>query len=43
MQPLVDIVIRHPRERKSKCSLEPLRHRDDIRFLVFRPDLSFDA
>jgi pre-rRNA-processing protein TSR3 len=43
MQPLVDIVIRHPKERKSKCSLEPLRHRDDIRFLLFRPDFSFDA
>jgi len=41
--PLQDVVIRHPRERKSKCSLEPLRHRPDIRFLTAQPGFSFDA
>ena len=40
---LVDVVIRHPRERLSKCSLEPLRSRADIRFLTFGPGFSFDA
>ncbi|HSH09888.1 MAG TPA: hypothetical protein VK995_05835 [Oceanipulchritudo sp.] len=40
---LQDVVIRHPRERKSKCSLEPLRGRPDIRFLTAHPAFSFDA
>lgn len=38
-----DVVIRHPRERRSKCSLEPLRHRPDLRFLKATPDFRFDA
>lgn len=38
-----DVIIRHPKERKSKCSLEPLRNRSDLLFLVASPDLRFDA
>ena len=41
--PLQDVVIRHPRERLSKCSLEPLRDRPDIQFLTARPGFLFDA
>jgi len=40
---LVDLVLRHPRERKSKCSLEPLRARTDLRFLTCRPGLELAA
>lgn len=40
---LVDLVLRHPRERKSKCSLEPLRARADLRFLTYRPGLELAA
>jgi pre-rRNA-processing protein TSR3 len=40
---LQDVVIRHPRERKSKCSLEPLRGRPDIRFETAHPGFRFDA
>lgn len=40
---LQDVVVRHPRERKSKCSLEPLRGRPDIRFETARPGFLFDA
>lgn len=40
---LQDVIIRHPKERKAKCSLEPLRGREDLRFLVAAPTLSFDA
>ncbi|HKJ90858.1 MAG TPA: hypothetical protein VJ960_06980 [Oceanipulchritudo sp.] len=40
---LVDVVLRHPRERLSKCSLEPLRDRPDIRFLTFGVGFSFEA
>jgi pre-rRNA-processing protein TSR3 len=45
-------VIRHPKERLSKCSLEPLRQRQDlclpdgqpaVHFLKARPALSFQA
>lgn len=39
----VDVVVRHPRERLSKCTLEPLRDRSDIRFLTSGPRFSFDA
>lgn len=38
-----DVVIRHPKERKSKCSLQPLVGRKDIRFLEARPGFTFDA
>lgn len=41
--PLQDVVIRHPRERRSKCSLEPLRKHPDIRFFTARPGFRFDA
>ena len=40
---LQDVVIRHPRERKSKCSLQPLRGRPDIRFFTAVSGFSFDA
>jgi pre-rRNA-processing protein TSR3 len=43
METLRDVIIRHPRERKSKCSLEPLRHRPDLRFFTARPGFTFDA
>ncbi|PXA03777.1 hypothetical protein DDZ13_10850 [Coraliomargarita sinensis] len=35
-------VIRHPKERRSKCSLTPLEGRGDIRFLKARPGWEFD-
>jgi pre-rRNA-processing protein TSR3 len=35
-------VIRHPKERRSKCSLTPLEGRDDIEFFRARPNWSFD-
>ncbi len=37
------VVIRHPKERLSKCSLEPLRGRPDIVFFKATPRLRFDA
>lgn len=37
------VVIRHPKERLSKCSLEPLRGREDITFYKARPGFVFDA
>lgn len=40
---LQDVIIRHPKERKSKCSLQPLRDRADLHFLVASPALTFDA
>jgi pre-rRNA-processing protein TSR3 len=43
IDPMVDVIIRHPRERKSKCSLEPLRGRGDLLFLTASPQLCFDA
>ena len=39
----IDVIIRHPKERLSKCSLEPLRGRPDLRFIKACPDLLFDA
>jgi len=35
-------IIRHPKERKSKCSLTPLEGRKDLSFYKGRPDWSFD-
>jgi pre-rRNA-processing protein TSR3 len=35
-------VIRHPKERRSKCSLTPLEGREDIEFFRARPNWSFD-
>ena len=37
------VVIRHPKERLSKCSLEPLRGREDVIFFKATPTLRFDA
>ncbi|ADE54819.1 hypothetical protein [Coraliomargarita akajimensis] len=36
-------VIRHPKERKSKCSLTPLEGREDVRFYRGRPGWTFDV
>ncbi len=36
-------VIRHPKERISKCSLEPLRGRPEITFIKASKDLTFDC
>jgi pre-rRNA-processing protein TSR3 len=40
---MVDVILRHPRERRSKCSLEPLRGRADLHFLQARPGFCFNA
>ncbi len=36
-------VIRHGKERRSKCTLEPLRGRRDVRFYEAKRDFHFDA
>jgi len=36
-------VIRHPKERRSKCSLTPLEGREDVQFFRARPGFSFDV
>ena len=36
-------IIRHPKERRSKCSLTPLEGREEISFLSARAGWSFDA
>ena len=36
------VVIRHPKERRSKCSLTPLEGREEIEFFRARPGWSFD-
>ena len=36
-------IIRHPKERRSKCSLTPLEGREDIRFHKARDAWSFDV
>lgn len=36
-------IIRHPKERRSKCSLTPLEGREGLRFLKAREDWHFDA
>jgi pre-rRNA-processing protein TSR3 len=33
----VTIIVRHPRERPAKCSVYPLRGRDDLLFLDYPP------
>ena len=38
-----DVVIRHPKEKKSKCSLQPLFEREDIIFHEARSGFKFDA
>ena len=37
------VIIRHPRERLSKCSLTPLEGRDGYEFLTWSKELVFDA
>lgn len=37
------VVIRHPREKLSKCSLTPLHDRAEIQFFTATPDYVFDA
>ncbi len=37
------IVIRHPKERLSKCTLEPLRERADLTFYGAKKGFKFDA
>jgi pre-rRNA-processing protein TSR3 len=36
-------IIRHPKERRSKCSLTPLEGRPDLRFLKARHGWEFDV
>ncbi len=36
-------VIRHPKERLNKCTLEPLRNRPDLVFYKARPGFKFDV
>lgn len=36
-------VIRHPKERLSKCSLEPLKGRSEISFIKASKNLKFDC
>ena len=37
------VVIRHPKERRSKCSLTPLEVRSDFQFYKATPCFGFDA
>ncbi|WOO41990.1 hypothetical protein [Rubellicoccus peritrichatus] len=37
------LIVRHPKERLSKCSLEPLRQRDDLLFRRATDHFRFDA
>jgi len=39
----VDVIIRHPKERRSKCSLTPLEGRADLDFHRAREGWCFDA
>lgn len=34
-EPLPTVIVVHPKERRSKCSVEPLRGRDDFEFVNF--------
>ena len=43
MRPIPTIVIRHPKERLSKCSLLPLHGRPDVIFHKAGPGFRFDA
>ena len=43
MNPISTTVIRHPKERISKCSLRFLHDRPEMTFLRGKPDLRFDA
>lgn len=37
------VILRHPKERISKCSLEPLRGKEGFTFLTAREGFTFDA
>lgn len=37
------VILRHPREKLSKCTLEPLRGRPGLQFHRARPGFAFDA
>lgn len=43
MSPPSVIIIRHPKERRSKCSLQPLRDRPGLFFFNARPGFRYDA
>jgi pre-rRNA-processing protein TSR3 len=36
-------VLRDPKESWKRCSLAPLRGREDVRFVTFRPELELDV
>ncbi|MEO0509033.1 MAG: hypothetical protein AAF065_04115 [Verrucomicrobiota bacterium] len=38
-----DVIIRHPKERRSKCTLTPLEAREDVSFYRARNGWEFDA
>jgi pre-rRNA-processing protein TSR3 len=37
------VIVVHPRERRSKCSVEPLRGRDDFVFVTFPDQIPVDV
>lgn len=39
----VDTILRHPKERRSKCSVEPLRGRADLRIIDVTAGFRMDA
>ena len=41
--PPITLLVVHPRENRAKCSLEPLRGRDDLRFVKFAPERELDV
>lgn len=40
---IADVILRHPKERLSKCSLQPLVGRPDLRFYKAKEGFTFDA
>ena len=40
---LTTVIIRHPKERISKCSLKGLHDRSSLRFIKARPGFTYDA
>lgn len=43
MKPINTVIIRHPKERLKKCSLEPLRKRSDLIFYKSSYSFQFQA
>ena len=41
--PISTLILRHPRERLSKCSLTPLHNRPELKFMKAHPGLKIDA